>query len=501
MIPGSVRIPTVIDSKLRVDANYLGADLTEQILDELTIINRAKKRAERKNRPGWWNMPDDFLLADLDGDILVMPVGYAMEYKLLLREHGHAVWWKDRRTWERGRPFGVDTFDFREHQPHAVRSIIHHQFGVYEAPTGSGKTVVCCAVLHKLRPAKALVMCDKLELLHQWRDDIHDHTGADWDDIGQIGGGKWNERRFTVATVQTLWRAVKDGKIDHRFFDQFSVVILDECHHVTADTVMFLFGLFSARYRIGVSATPDKEDDKFEFVLNVIGDIIHAESEAELRAQGVIVAPEVHRVETEFDFYYWGDHVSDKHGNCEVPGCDIPRTHRHRNNYADLKAALVEDPARNHLILHTIMKQVRTGKHIHLVVSDEIRHLEAIYALLTTRFQASRTPPVYLLTGQMARGQRKQIVQAVREADNAILLSTVAKEGLDIPAIDRIYLPFPQRNARATEQKIGRGTRSSNGKGPTLVFDLCDSRVGLLKKQYANRVQRCYLALGLKVHR
>jgi hypothetical protein len=85
MIPGSVRIPTVIDSKLRVDANYLGADLTEQILDELTIINRAKKRAERKNRPGWWNMPDDFLLADLDGDILVMPVGYAMEYKLLLR--------------------------------------------------------------------------------------------------------------------------------------------------------------------------------------------------------------------------------------------------------------------------------------------------------------------------------------------------------------------------------------------------------------------------------
>jgi superfamily II DNA or RNA helicase len=101
----------------------------------------------------------------------------------------------------------------------------------------------------------------------------------------------------------------------------------------------------------------------------------------------------------------------------------------------------------------------------------------------------------------MARGKRTKLVEELLTQDHFILFSTVAKEGLDIPQIDRIYLPFPEKNARATEQKIGRGTRSSAGKGEILIFDFCDINIGVLRKQFANRVHRCYSVLGLRVVR
>ena len=79
-------IPVIVDSHLRVDGNLIGHDLTNKILDELTIYNHAKDKAKKMNRWGWQKLPDDFLLANLDGDTVVMPRGYALQLKTLLRE-------------------------------------------------------------------------------------------------------------------------------------------------------------------------------------------------------------------------------------------------------------------------------------------------------------------------------------------------------------------------------------------------------------------------------
>src|SRR4051794_29997594 len=95
-------IPVVVDSCLRVGGNLIGHDLANQILDELTIDNTAKEFARKSNRQGWWEMPDDYLLGDLDGDTLVMPRGYAFQLKTLLREKGIRVQWEDHRRWRHG---------------------------------------------------------------------------------------------------------------------------------------------------------------------------------------------------------------------------------------------------------------------------------------------------------------------------------------------------------------------------------------------------------------
>jgi superfamily II DNA or RNA helicase len=505
MLPGMPRsIPVTVDSHLRVDGNLLGHDLVEQILDELTVYNYAKDVAMGQKFHGWEDMPDDFLLADLDGDTLVMERGYAFQLKTLLRQKGMRVQWDDHRKWRRGAPFNGDgMLPFRDHQATAVRKIIRHQQGMYEAPTGSGKTVTCIGFLTTKTPERTLILVDQLGLLNQWRKELAKWLGVNIDDIGQIGQGKWNEgARITVATVQTIWSALKKGLITDEWFDSFDCVIVDECHHVQAETVQDIVGSFSAKYRFGVSATPDRDNKKFEFALNVLGEVFHRDGEDELREAGLLMTPTVKVVQTGFKHVYWGDHESDDDDECQVPGCKLSgkRPHWHRNNYQAVKSALVRDLTRNTLVIETLLRETFSGPHHHLIVSDEVGHLEELQAVLEQSVSdLAGIPEVFVLTGKVRGQKRAELKAEIEQAEEAIVFATVAKEGLDIPAIDRVYLPFPSGNGKKVQQWIGRGTRMFEGKQDLVVFDFFDILVGVLKYQFRNRRTGCYYPLGMEV--
>jgi superfamily II DNA or RNA helicase len=423
--------------------------------------------------------------------------------KTLLRENGLRVQWVDRRQWQAGAWFGNNGLKLKEHQWRAVYEMAKHQQGMYEAPTGSGKTISCIGFIHHRRPKWTLILVDKLDLLHQWRKALAKWLGLELDDIGIIGDGKWElGRRITVATVQTLTKILREGEMPDAFFEVWDAVILDECHHVTAETIRVLLSRFYAKYRLGVSATTDRQDDKFEFALNVLGEVFHQDNEEELREAGVLMRPRVQVVRTEFDMAYWPDHESDEDDKCLVPGCKLSgqRPHRHRNNYQNVKSALVEDSERNQLVCDIVIDQVRTGDHHHLIVSNEIRQLDALYTiLLSTLSHAEGLPAVYVMTGKVRGQKRAQIKAEIEAASSAIIFATVAKEGLDIPPVDRIYLPFPESNAKATQQKIGRGTRMHEGKTDTIVFDFFDVLIEVFRKQFRNRRFKCYDQMNMEV--
>jgi len=494
-------VPVVVDHALRLDGNLIGHDLANTIFDELTIHNSAKDAAEKMNRWGWEDLPDEFILGELDGDTVVMARGYAYQLKTLLREHGMRVQWVDRRKWRRGAPFVSNGAVFKPHQQVAMRQMIRHQQGIYEAPTGSGKTVTCLGFLTEKTPAKTLILVDKLDLLNQWIKEIG--AWLNLKDVGKIGDGKWNEGgRVTVATVQTLWAALKKGLLHDEFFDQWDCVIVDECHHVSAETIRTLVSGFSAKYRFGVSATPDRADDKFEFCLHVLGEVFWQDDETTLRDAGVLMRPRVSVIRTDFKHASWPDHDSDEDHECLVPGCRFSgkRPHSHRNNYAAVKTDLIENERRNNLVVETIWNEVLHGDHHHLIVSDEIRQLDALYTvLLGNHSHADGLPGVYVLTGKVKGKERVRLKQEIEERSAAVIFATVAKEGLDIPAVDRIYLPFPAKNPTKVQQWIGRGTRMHEGKLDTVVFDFFDINIEIFRKQFRSRRFKCYDKLDIEV--
>ena len=452
-------------------------------------------------RWGWQDLPDDFLLGELDGDTVVMPRGYAYQLKLLLRDEGIRVQWVDRRTWQKGSYFNWNGQLFRPHQYVAIKKMVKHQQGMYESPTGGGKTVTCIGFIIHKQPSWTIILVDQIGLLHQWRKELALWLGCNIDDIGQIGDGEWNVgARVTVATVQTLTKMLREGELPSHFFEHWDCVILDECHHVTAATIEDLVSRFYAKYRFGVSATTDRKDDKFEFALLVLGEVFHKDDEEALRDAGVLMRPHVKVIRTEFDHPFWPDHQSDDENKCLVPGCKFngKRPHFHRNNFQQVKTALIEDHKRNDLVAEVVWDEVNSGPHHHLIVVDEIRHLEALYTTLLGRHtHANGLPGVFVMTGQIKGKRREEIKAEIEAAPEAILFATVAKEGMDIPAIDRIYLPSPNGNAKVTQQKIGRGTRTFEGKEDIIVFDFFDILIDVYRRQFRSRRFKCYDKLGL----
>lgn len=497
------RLSVAVDADLIVDPRELPSEAAQIVLDELTIPNDAKKEAQAREQYGWWDLPDEFQLWHVNNldefkPELILPRGYALRFKQLMREFDVRVQWQDRRRWKFGAPMGFEEFSYLELQPEAVDAMRRHQQGMYEAPTGSGKSVCGIGLIWEMHPQNSLILVDRINLVTQWEREFKKHAGID---VGKIGEGIWDERRVTVATVQTLYRNI-DKLLARGFFDKWDIVILDECHHVTAETFMKLVRLFNAWIRLGMSATPDKTGI-YEFALAVLGPVIHKTTHDDLRRAGRMVEASVEVIHTGFDHVFWGDHRVErdketrKVPECYVPGCKKSgkEPHGHRNNYMQCKKALIEDEARNALIAKNIAKVRRSGNHYQLIITDQTQHIDAMMKHLPIELLAI----THVLTGKMTLKRKDEIIEAVKSADEAILFSTIAGEALDIPQLDRVHLPFPTKNHRKTEQNIGRGLRARVGKSAPVVYDYADVLVPPFARQFRSRRWKCYEPLGFKV--
>jgi len=145
------------------------------------------------------------------------------------------------------------------------------------APTGSGKTTMGIEIASRLGQ-RCLVLVKSLDLATQWQGAIKRFTGLD---AGLIGGGKWQEgQEFTVGLVQTL--------IKHESSLDYGLVIVDECHNIPAVQAYSVINRQAAKYRYGLSATPQRRDN-LEFMIHaVLGEVV---AEVEAHEVGGAVLP------------------------------------------------------------------------------------------------------------------------------------------------------------------------------------------------------------------
>lgn len=129
--------------------------------------------------------------------------------------------------------------------------------------TGTGKTVISAFdYLQQIknnqgRKPKLLFLAHQKEIIEQalntFRNVLKDKT------FGQILNVKMQNfnHNYLFATIQTVYRHLK--KFHPK---QFDVIIFDEAHHIAADTFDQVFNYFQAGEVIGLTATPEREDNK-----------------------------------------------------------------------------------------------------------------------------------------------------------------------------------------------------------------------------------------------
>ena len=445
------------------------------------ILEYAKKNLSlpnpeyaKKVRMGFWlgNTPKTLDLYQIIGDEIVLPYGTLKQIKPMIQE---AIVQSDFKPYEDidyGAP--VPLYPYQEI---AVREARKGFYGILQSKAGSGKTQMGIALV-KEYGRRALWLCHTLDLVNQSRERAERYMDKSL--IGKITEGKVDiGKGITFATVQTMC------KLDlSQFKNMWDVVIVDECHRVAGTpTQMSMFAKvlnsLSARHKYGLSATVHRADGMIQATFAILGDVVYTVPDEAVADKVMPVG--IKPIGT---------------------GVQISRACLNSDgtlNYARLINYLCDNFDR-HLIIHDAIVQERD--HSCLILSDRLEHLENLMALLPPTMQPYAVMISGKMTSKKGKAEREQALEDMRTGKKKYLFATysLAKEGLDIPRLERLFMATPQKDYAVITQSIGRIARTFDGKADPICYDFVDD-IGFLVKSYKKRCStykknNCYFIGG-----
>ena len=449
-VPGHADTPLRLTVHRECCLTGAAPSLCAAIRGELTIDNPKYQAAKQFGRWIGKKLKPQLIFYREEGDRLYFPRGFGNQaVRLCRRETGVSPEIVDQR---RLLPEIELTFGgiLRPYQKEAAAAVLAHSFGVLEAGTGSGKTIMALAVIaHRRQPT--LIIVHSKELMQQWRQRIHQFLSLE---AGLAGDGLFDIRPVTVAIVNTAKKNLDT------LAECFGQIVVDECHRVPASLFTDVVSAFDSRYMLGLSATAFRREDGMTRLIHIfMGDRVHAVDGRMLAASGAVVRPELEQRPTDFFYGYQGE-------------------------YAKLIKALAGDSRRNHLIVGDILALIRQGHQgTILVVSDRVAHCQVLAQLLEA---AGVVAPV--LTGQSTPENRTRIVADVREGQVVVLIATLQLigEGFDCPGLTTLVLSTPIKFEGRLLQVVGRIMRPAEGKRAR-VIDYVDENIAVLRRSAASR--------------
>ncbi|MFB6149166.1 MAG: DEAD/DEAH box helicase [Halobacteriales archaeon] len=379
------------------------------------------------------------------------------EIKRILYEAGYPV--QDERDLDSGEPIDVElTLQLREYQQGWIDRFLETGSGVFVGPPGSGKTVAALGALEAIG-GETLILVPSRELATQWRDQLRDHTTIDPADIGEYHGGQKAVRPVTIATYQTA------GMDRHRqLFDQreWGLIVYDEVHHVPS-AVFRRSTELQTKARLGLSATPIREDDKEEDIFTLIGPPIGTDWDALFEA-GFVMEPEV-----EIRYVDWGNETA-RNEYVSAQG------HERRQLAATNPAKL--DETRRLLADHAGMKT--------LIFVDYLDQGERFAEALDVPF----------ISGEMRHSRRERLLARFREGtDRTLIISRVGDEGIDLPDADMAIVASGLGGSR--RQGAQRAGRTMRPAGHAKLYVLATR--GTTDEEFARRQMQHLSGKGIRV--
>ena len=414
----------------------------------------------KKQRMHFWvgNTPEYLYLYETHGDKLVLPFGVLRH--IMPPIHGEGI--KASFPIAENIDYGckIPLYDYQEK---AVEAVYWKQYGILQSPAGSGKTQMGIALIAKLGK-RALWLTHTKDLLLQSKERARQYMGEAL--LGTITEGKVNiGKGITFATVQTMCN------LDlAQYKDMWDVIVVDECHRVTGTPTAVsqfskVLNSLAARHKYGLSATVHRSDGLIQATFALLGDVVYTvPTEA--------VADKIMKV-----------------GINPVPtGIGISKECQNTDgtlNYAKLIGYLAESDERNLRIIECI---VENRENPALILSDRLCHLETLMSMLPADMREDAVIVSGKMTTKKGKEEREQAIEDMRSGAKKYLFATysLAKEGLDVPRLERLYMVTPQKDYAVITQAIGRIARTSKGKADPVVYDFVDD-IQYLVKAYKKR--------------
>lgn len=330
-------------------------------------------------------------------------------------------------------------FTLRAEQEGAIKEILKYDSSICVAPPGFGKTLIGAKIFEQ-RAVKTLIIVNKNMLLDQWISRFVDYFGYKKSDIGFLGKSQNRlNGNIDIATMQSLNNIPE-------LVENYTQVIVDECHHIPALTFEQIVKNFKGKYILGLSATPNRKDELDPILYQQLGNISYEYKKPKTHTNRLLV------IKTEFT--------------------------SSADNYATIINELVSNEDRNRQIVKTIKENI--DRKI-LLLSDRIEHLNLLENILK-----EENIDFVSVHGSQNKKEQVENMQKVKTSSLILATSSFFGEGIDFPHLNTIIFATPISFYGRLIQYLGRIGR---GNQECLAIDFLDSKNAMLNSTYKKRLE------------
>ena len=430
-------IDIVLDSGINFPIQSLSKSFISKLKSFASFENPQIKLLLSLRKP-LYNTPKYLKGYEESSEFLTLPRG--LKEKLFEYLNYNLVKYKiiDNRVFEK-----IETkrilFTLRAEQEDAIKEILKYDSSICVAPPGFGKTLIGAKIFEQ-RAVKTLIIVNKNMLLDQWISRFVDYFGYKKSDIGFLGKSQNRlNGNIDIATMQSLNNIPE-------LVENYTQVIVDECHHIPALTFEQIVKNFKGKYILGLSATPNRKDELDPILYQQLGNISYEYKKPKTHTNRLLV------IKTEFT--------------------------SSADNYATIINELVSNEDRNRQIVKTIKENI--DRKI-LLLSDRIEHLNLLENIL-------KEEKIDFVSVHGSQNKKEQVenMQKVKTSSLILATSSFFGEGIDFPHLNTIIFATPISFYGRLIQYLGRIGR---GNQECLAIDFLDSKNAMLNSTYKKRLE------------
>ncbi len=303
---------------------------------------------------------------------------------------------------------------------------------------GSGKTYLAAFDALNFNPDRLLYIVHEGSILKKSLETFTDVFGSNVTYGIFSGESKEMDADFVFATNLTMCRSLE---LFAR--DEFDYIIIDECHHATAETYKKIIAYFEPEFLLGLTATPERMDNQDVF------ELFNKNVPYELRLRDAIINDLV------VPFKYYG--IRDQLVNYGLTKSE------ERKMIAQLASDEHADFIAEQIEAHRV-----PGKLKALAFCRNVTHARMMCEVMSERYKTA------YLTGRNDIGERVRAYNDLQsdEADLEILFTVdILNEGVDIPGVNMVLFLRPTESSTVFIQQLGRGLRKFDNKSYVTVLD------------------------------
>ncbi|MEW6604211.1 MAG: DEAD/DEAH box helicase family protein [Thermoproteota archaeon] len=328
-------------------------------------------------------------------------------------------------------------------------------------PTGSGKTIIGISAIEQVNMS-SLVVVPTLDLMDQWTEILEKHFRST--KIGNLGGGVDDIQPITVSTYDSAYlRAPLLG-------NKFLLIIFDEVHHLAAPGYRTIAEQMAAPYRLGLTATIEREDELHRDLPRLVGEVVYQASVDALARKKHLASYEIERRRVELlpeELKEYQENMStyrqclNKIGKITGGGS--------RNYYYNLSLEkLIMMSGKNPIARQALLAR---NKAINIAFNSKakIEELKEILAenpskktIIFTQhnslvYQISDKFLIPFITYKTNKDERQDVLKGFKDGRYmAIVTSKVLDEGVDVPDAELGVIVSGTGSGREFIQRLGR---------------------------------------------